>query len=124
MKTNNNKLIAEFMAYENIRGAKEHPLYKIPEHAYEVYGDGQTSIEDTFSPYFDDMKFSSSWDWLMPVVQEIGRACKSMAKDGDKSYAPYLNSLSQELMHIGSPSYMDNIYTSVINFIKAYNNLN
>ena len=67
----NNILIAEFMGYENIKNPKEHPIYKIPQFAYEINDYGSITTVDTFSPYFDDMKFNTSFDWLMEVVEKI-----------------------------------------------------
>lgn len=67
-----NKLIAEFMGYENLRSSKEYPLYRIPDHSYEMDNEfGTTEIIDTFESNWD-LCFDSSWDWLMPVVEKIG----------------------------------------------------
>jgi len=45
----NNILIAEFMGYENIKNPKEHPIYKIPQFAYEVNDYGSITEVNTFS---------------------------------------------------------------------------
>jgi len=71
MNTENNKIIAEFMGYENIKNPKEHPIYKIPQFAYDINDYGSITEVNTFSPYFDDMKFNTSFDWLMEVVEKI-----------------------------------------------------
>ena len=73
MNTENNKIIAEFMGYENIKSNKEHPMYKIPKFAYTENNFGSIETIDTFSPYFDDMVFHSDWNWLMEVVEKIER---------------------------------------------------
>lgn len=114
----NNKLIAEFMGYENTRGEKEHPLYKIPAHSYEEahLQDGYMETIDTFSPFFDEMKFHSSWDWIMPVVNKI--------LDDEEIDLGYISYRSEEAMFIKDSLIecnLENLYKSVIEFIKWYN---
>lgn len=73
MTTENNKLIAEFMGYENIAREGKHPIYKIPSLSYEEpnFDYGIMEKVETFTPYFDEMKFHSDWNWLMEVVEKI-----------------------------------------------------
>lgn len=58
-----NKLIAEFM-YPN----KREPYY-IEEHRYIDVKYGEYVEFDCFS--VEEMKYHSSWDWLMPVINKI-----------------------------------------------------
>ena len=57
-----------------------------------------------FTP--DEMKYHTSWDWLMPVVEK----CFEVAEHEDDFFA-----IS------GNLPYMDSTYKSVVNFIKRYN---
>ena len=50
-----NKLIAEFMGYENV-GTLSNPMYEYGESG------GCRSLEDLF--------YHSSWNWLMPVIDK------------------------------------------------------
>jgi hypothetical protein len=132
---NNNQLIAEFMGYQNVRGPKEYPLYKIPEHAYEVYDYEQSSIVDTFSTFFDDMQFKTSWNWIMPVVEKI-ESLETIDKDFKDAvqcwrveifaewccikYASNIYGWTDFIEEKGENK-MEALYSAVIKFIEAYN---
>ena len=63
-----NKLIAEFM------GAKGHPKYNPNE--WDVYITGCLDVDsdnENAQHFFtlDQMKYHTSWDWLMPVIEKI-----------------------------------------------------
>lgn len=58
--TESNKLIAEFMGYEQ----------KIPDHYSVPYLKGIHKGSFRQFPYWD-LQFDDSWDWLMPVVEKI-----------------------------------------------------
>jgi hypothetical protein len=129
-KSKNNVLIAKFMGYKNLRKSHEHPLYRIPEHAYEAYGDGQTELIDTFSPYFDDMKFHLSWDWLMPVVEKIqlilieetdDEYCMELYKDITTGKPMTFVGIQYAGIEVKNASAIDANYEAVIKFIKWYN---
>ena len=83
---NNNKLIAEFMGYDIITEAEKD---KFP------------TVLTT-----KDVKYDTSWDWLMPVVQK----CFESVKDEDDFF-----DIS------GNLPYMDETYNSVVKFIKIHN---
>ena len=61
--------------------------------------------ETLFTPT-SQMKYDTSWDWLMPVVQK----CFEVAKHEDDFFA-----IS------GSLPYMDSTYDAVVEFIKEHN---
>ena len=87
-----NKLIAEFMGVEKVDG-----LY--------LY---TTSMEDykTYTLYFD-----VSWDWLMPVANEIIKSRDEQNADWDLTDLKYsLQTTNREL-----------VYNAVVEFIKQYN---
>ena len=52
----NNKLIAEFMGGQKVLPDRD--VYNMPTHNNLCYG-------------LDEMKYHTSWDWLMPVVEKI-----------------------------------------------------
>ena len=56
---NSNKLIAEFM------GLKPNPYNQDPLHPTDFAEDGDKCIK------YSAMEYHTSWDWLMPVVEEI-----------------------------------------------------
>ena len=87
---NDNKLIAEFIGHE--------PIVKGNDVYYELNHIRLTSA--------DDLRYHTSWDWLMPVVQK----CFESAENEDDFFA-----IS------GNLPYMDSTYKSVVEFIKQYN---
>lgn len=79
--TENNKLIAEFMEFHEAivrshKGVKYD--YNIP-NGFELIKETETTIESQWCEILmeqdycmvEDLKFHSSWDWLMPVVEKI-----------------------------------------------------
>ena len=99
--TNNNKLIAEFMGLEceEERFPKEGNLYWIG-------GDWVNTW---------NMKYHTSWDWLMPVVQkcyETEIVVQPAVEGGCSGLITF--------PLIGLP-YMESTYNAVVKFIKEYN---
>jgi len=76
----NNKLIAEFIGHE--------PIVKGDDVYYELNHIRLTSA--------DDLRYHTSWDWLMPVVEKIG---------------------DENLLSID----IDRVYDRVVEFIKECN---
>src|SRR5437773_1868401 len=100
-----NKLIAEFL------GAK------YDGRKYWTFPDGSMKIH---SPdYSSQLKYHSSWDWLMPVVEKIG-----------KMYDPYkykayeLKEAAWEIVDLSIVNPIDEVYDSVIKFIHGTNKPN
>lgn len=67
----NNRLIAEFMGTES-----RHPLWQSPSYAggkfwvsEEFMGIEEPDGNELLDP--SEMKFHTSWDWLMPVIEKI-----------------------------------------------------
>jgi hypothetical protein len=85
-----NKLIAEFM------GSK-HPtiedMYRLPH-------------EDV---YWGEMQYDTSWDWLMPVIENITELCEEPQE---------LDELKHALLCVDIKS----VYFIVVEFIKDHNN--
>ena|SRR6185436_10170478 len=109
MKTEN-ELIAEFVGFEIIQAEKSFPLYLNP----------HTNSWVTKN----DLRFNSSWDWLMPVIERIDSLMPPIKMPQD------LNALKEG--NHGSEKFMDviavplntpitEVYKSVVEFIKWYN---
>jgi len=115
MNTEENKLIAEFMVEPNSH------LFTCP--SYENQGRHWVSqkfqgIEDPDGNDLllpSEMKFHSSWDWLMPVVDKIYSS---------NEYVKYKDTMSgifnEEPVRINS-KYISVTHKAVVEFIKWYN---
>jgi hypothetical protein len=100
---NDNKLIAEFM------GLRKVPCNIGTEdgHFTEGYEHPRVNVPIILS----GMKYKYSWDWLMPVVDEIIKSRDKQNADWDLTDFKYgLQSTN-----------IDMLYKAVIEFIKTYN---
>ena len=88
-----NKLIAEFMEHE--------PIVKGDDVYYELNHIRLTSE--------DDLRYHTSWDWLMPVVSKITR---------DEQY--WEEDYREHLMDIVPYGHIEDTYDAVVEFIKQY----
>ena len=109
----NNKLIAEFMigAWNlenlNMQCDNSYDLYSVSELS-DVFAHIESDDLDAkhfFTP--DEMKYHTSWDWLMPVVQ---KCYKLDNEEGFDSIVDAVSTLD-----------MDSTYKAVVEFIKEYN---
>ena len=92
----NNRLIVEFM------GQKDEP-FELPQFGYiKTNGDFKTEF------MVSQLKYHSSWDWLMPVVQEIISLKNVYAEERQKVFEAIKP--NKEIT-----------YKSVVEFIKWYN---
>ena len=101
-----NKLIAEFM------GAVGTPKYNPTE--WDVYLTGCLDVDsdDENAKHFytpDEMKYHTSWDWLMPVIENIDHL----------QHEPVM-SIEKAL----STRSIDDTYKAVVKFINQLNNNN
>ena len=104
---NNNKLIAEFM------GAVGTPKYNPTEWDVYITGCLDVDSDDENAQHFytpDEMKYHTSWDWLMPVVSKITR---------DEQYID--NDYREHLLDIVPYGHIEDTYDAVVEFIKQYN---
>lgn len=124
--TENNKLIAEFMGYKQDAKGK----YEIIED-FDIVENIQTYVEDddyrtvvggivlvNFLP--EEMRFHTSWDWLMPVVEKINETGRFEVNIGYGRC--YITDGEDEL----TLSMVENqtqyaVYRAVVEFIKWYN---
>ena len=101
-----NKLIAEFM------GAVGTPKYNPTE--WDVYITGGLDVDSDhenaqhfYTP--DEMKYHTSWDWLMPVVSK----CREESNEEDSHWEAIYCSLEGCDINV--------TYHAVVEFIKMYN---
>lgn len=101
-----NKLIAEFM------GAVGTPKYNPTEWDVYITGCLDVDSDDENAQHFytpDDMKFHTSWDWLIPVVNKIEMECEGVPI---------------QLIDVSFYDEIHEVYWAVIEFIKEYNKCN
>ena len=99
----NNKLIAEFMGANPFRESET-------EYSYEMWGLLECLKEGDHEKHFylpNEMKFNESWDWLMPVIEEI-----------DHLQRERIQSIEDAL----STRCIGDVYNAVVEFINQYNN--
>ena len=110
--TENNKLIAEFMGVTpNNNGwydGLELQRIGLP-FAFGAMGNGTS-----------ELKFNTSWDWLMPVLKKIDSYANEVMSIDD------FDNYRDNYRMINSPTHynIDCIYKQVVEFIKWYNNQN
>jgi len=112
---NDNKLIAEFMGYPPMTDAVDDRTiaYDIGGSIMNINNTHNENDDDVFHP--DDMKFHTSWDWLMPVIEKclVGEAEQSDEISNTTIKNIYEGICNQDISHA---------YKSVVEFIKTYNN--
>jgi hypothetical protein len=100
-----NELIAEFM------GAIGTPKYNPTEWDIYITGCLDVDSDDENAKHFytpEEMKYHTSWDWLMPVVEKIK----------DMGYDQQLDNIDNVLT---CDLRKENLYNAVVEFIKFYN---
>lgn len=123
----NNKLIAEFMGFKTcITRSQEGKKYdyNLP-NGFELIKEVETTIESNWCEvleeqdycFIEDLKFHTSWDWLMPVVHKIVADYEFNEQEelSDNEYR-------ESLMDIVPFGIISDVYESVVEFIKWYNN--
>jgi hypothetical protein len=108
-----NKLIAEFM------GAVGTPKYNPTE--WDVYITGVLDVDSDhenaqhfYTP--DEMKYHTSWDWMMPVVRRIVSDVVPFARIEDE--------YREHLMDVVPFARIEDVYEAVVEFINEYNKHN
>lgn len=99
--TNGNKLIAEFCEFQNTSIG---------------WFDSEEILSINGSNTFDELKFHSSWDWLMPVVEKISDICKA---NNSELYVKFYNGTRKELLIFRHTK--DETWTLCVDFIEWYN---
>ena len=113
---NDNKLIAEFM------GAVGTPKYNPTEWDVYITGCLDVDSDDENAQHFytpDEMKYHTSWDWLMPVVEKIESLGYWVNRnDGDITIS---NKSDMVVITPMSSGGIDMMYKSVVEFINEHN---
>lgn len=119
-----NKLIADFMEWKSIVCSSPKDYYYIPD-GFELIIEEETTYESNWGWFLiqqdecsiKDMKFNTSWDWLIPVIDKIYSL---------DVYSVYVNTTSGQFENSISINtrFIKNTYVAVIEFIKWYNNEN
>jgi len=104
---NDNKLIAEFMGYPPMTDAVDDRTiaYDVGGSVMNINNTHNENDDNVFHP--DDMKFHTSWDWLMPVIENIDHLQYARVKGIEDALST---------RHIGDT------HKAVVEFIKEYNN--
>ena len=102
-KMNDNELIAEFM------GVADKPYCYIPEHTLDVYDENGFFQEKSNHFQYNELKYHTSWDWLMPVVSKC-------FKTGDDTHQ------WDNIMDAMFTCDINIVYAQVVEFINQYNN--
>jgi len=86
----NNKLIAKFMGEKEVCTG----MYRLEQHKYLKRIPYEYGCEEVCDFELSEMKYHSSWDWLMPVIEKINRDtdCYVFAED----YGTNINYAYQE----------------------------
>lgn len=101
------KLIVEFMdGLWNVHSKK----YGIGNATYCDYGKLKNVVRAINHYSIDELKYDSSWDWIMPVVEKIDKVCGIDLHEWD-------NSVNEALI----TKNINIVYREVIAFIKWYN---
>jgi len=109
MKTiETNKLIAEFMGgtLSSVPNLINLPQTRGDANIHSVKG-SEMLPNGTYSVHrLNELKYHSSEDWLMPVVERIEQV---------------IQGVPQQMLHLSLYSTIDEVYQAVVEFIKEYN---
>jgi frataxin-like iron-binding protein CyaY len=100
--TEGNKLIAEFMGY------KFYKHLPIKRDGWQLESNKDTALYLAYSD--SDLKYHTSWDWLMPVVEKCYQC--DYEEGGDMHMR-----MNDAIMTIN----IEEVYQAVVEFIKWYN---
>ena len=119
----NNKLIAEFMGFSTQSDAVDDRTlaYYVGDSIINADNTNNENEDNVFHP--EDMKFNSSWDWLMSVVERIENFGYEFIIVESRCYVKHNTDHSiEELFHIETiGSKIDTTYKAVLKFINNYN---
>jgi hypothetical protein len=108
---NSNRLIAEFMMGREVEDGLNPPMM--------AYLDNEGDYH-----HKEDLRYHTSWDWLMPVVQKCynneadTRGVKARKL---RAFSPYPSDAFDNLVDAVATLDMHNTYVAVVEFIKQQN---
>jgi hypothetical protein len=127
--TEKNRLIAEFMGAKNTPIIGNEVIHPISGHLIspkdEIYqadfntlaGINNLPPTEKIRYFEEDLKYHSSWDWLMPVVEKIENTEDvSVVIENDNAYIQGVFNFS-----VFEDTKLKSVYSVVIKFIKWYN---
>jgi len=103
MTTENNKLIAEFMGGYT---------------PYERFGDSTEYYYRGHYVTLENMKFQTSWDWLIPVIQKVNEVSGYNDYNTDRLH---IQKVLDDCINENAVG-IDSVHKAVVEFIKEYNN--
>lgn len=114
----NNKLI---MAFMNVKPKLYGDQYQWNDGVFfSCRGKDKNYVLDSIANY---LKYSTSWDWIMPVIVKIGQDTGyTLVMEENSSYWVNSGDYGCDNTEFGGYSDIENIYTAVVEFIK-WNNL-
>lgn len=113
-----NKLIAEFMQAKN----EFSDIYYLPEFGHYFNSYGQIELNDCFRT--DELKYHSSWDWLMPVVEKIEKNfwVTTTTRRGYSAVSIHQPQRAYEkIARVDSENKLEATWKAIVEFIKWYN---
>jgi len=87
-----NKLIAEFMGWKNILSKEECESNDFGFHVAQPLG---PNMYGTWPVVQEDLKYHSSWDWLIPCIGKISNQCEEPEELDDLKYALLTNNIEE-----------------------------
>lgn len=115
--TNGNKLIAEFMGCKIVSND-----FIFPDEMKHLYAPSNLyEMEDgiyNFSCDVSEIKYHSSWDWLMPVVEKVSNIVGFKGMDECNETEWYI---LKRLFDLRISANITSVWIAVIEFIKWYN---
>lgn len=102
----NNKMIAEFMGYENV-GTLNNPMYDYYDNYFQ---------DGSYVPH--ELCYHKSWDWLMPVVDKIeDMGCEIVTTNGKCTISGANDYYGESI----GKSRRGATYDAIVEFINQYN---
>jgi hypothetical protein len=114
-----NRIIAEFMGYEEEQTENG-------EFVYAIEFKNPVKLNDIQVEFFfaHELKYHTSWDWLMPVVEKIESLGYNVEKNFqhiDNDWQTLITKGHDILFQDFAKEGIDAMYCTVISFIKMYN---
>ncbi len=111
----NNKLIAEFMGFKTGMTWLEDGEYETPHSQQKWVETGISCGWESVREFFpDEMKFHTSWDWLMPVVE---KCFTNQQFNAGSEEDVLIMKLNDAILTVN----INEVHKAVVEFIKWYN---
>ena len=128
-----NKLIAEFMGFESVnkrvrtKSGRYYDYHAMPN--FSVIKEDVIYIESEIGwglveqdyLFGEDLKFNSSWDWLMPVVEKIENVLDGEVSAIISEASCGINYCAIYSVSVESNTKIEAVWLACVNFIAWYN---